>query len=882
MAELKKTRSQRAALRWDEALLLRAKDVERVYERWIQVQAEKADLPKREAELAVAEASLRDLGEQIGWTGESVPGLLARIPPRPKLAEARARQKQRAGLLAEIKTTRAALEEAKTRATDTERRLKEADTTVDASSLAAVIAATQRDFADVGSRILSAESDLAEAEATVISLFSNLRPRPESAAIADTLPAPSRERVLAHRDARLELNRQIEGCAERVRSTENDLARIEKARDRIRTEERPVSREQVIELRETRDSGWALIRRKYIVAEEVPEAEASAFSASHGSLAAAFESAVADADRAADRSFETAESAARLRERDRSIAAERDRLGALREELRQLSERSRTMDDVWSKLWSEAPFDPLDPDAMLSWLDSRTSLRQAQSKRDAINQRLSTLRRQEANACEALVAELEALGSPAASVRAKGLLVLLELAAGELQVRRDAKTARNQLVEGSRMAAAEADAKQKDADRAESAEREWQREWANVVSSLGLARDSTPESVEAQADIIDEMRLVQAEITNLRDKRIRLIRRDIADFESDLGKVVSGIAQGLVGKDSADAVNELRQLLERSRDARKDARAKDRDIAALEAKLRSHEEGRRTAKEKIIALKAAAGVETVEGLKLEIQKAERAERCRSDLEEAVRKLLRDGDGLSLEELEEECLGVNLDEAASREEALREEIAEIREEQLQARDSLREAEGRFKAVGGSDAAALAEGARQNALAEIGEIAGQYIRARSAALLLQWAIERNRREKQAPMLKRAGMLFSELTLGSFEALELDFDERDRARLVGRRPSAERVDVDGMSSGSADQLYLALRIAALEDYIDGADPLPFVADDLFINFDDKRAAAGLRVLQRLAQRCQVIFFTHHEHLLEVAKEAIPRSPHVWRMTS
>lgn len=46
---------------------------------------------------------------------------------------------------------------------------------------------------------------------------------------------------------------------------------------------------------------------------------------------------------------------------------------------------------------------------------------------------------------------------------------------------------------------------------------------------------------------------------------------------------------------------------------------------------------------------------------------------------------------------------------------------------------------------------------------------------------------------------------------------------------------------------------------------------ADDLFINFDDKRAAAGFRVLGELAKKTQVLFFTHHEHLLEVARRVL-----------
>ena len=66
-----------------------------------------------------------------------------------------------------------------------------------------------------------------------------------------------------------------------------------------------------------------------------------------------------------------------------------------------------------------------------------------------------------------------------------------------------------------------------------------------------------------------------------------------------------------------------------------------------------------------------------------------------------------------------------------------------------------------------------------------------------------------------------------------------------LIGVRPDGAAVPVPGMSTGTADQLYLALRIASVTDYLDRAPPLPFAADDLFINFDAERAAAGFRVL-------------------------------------
>jgi len=45
----------------------------------------------------------------------------------------------------------------------------------------------------------------------------------------------------------------------------------------------------------------------------------------------------------------------------------------------------------------------------------------------------------------------------------------------------------------------------------------------------------------------------------------------------------------------------------------------------------------------------------------------------------------------------------------------------------------------------------------------------------------------------------------------------------------------------------------------------------DDILVRFDDERAAATLEIMAMLSERTQVIFFTHHAHLVETAKSAV-----------
>ncbi|MDC0685540.1 AAA family ATPase [Sorangium atrum] len=97
-------------------------------------------------------------------------------------------------------------------------------------------------------------------------------------------------------------------------------------------------------------------------------------------------------------------------------------------------------------------------------------------------------------------------------------------------------------------------------------------------------------------------------------------------------------------------------------------------------------------------------------------------------------------------------------------------------------------------------------------------------------------------------------------------------DAAAEPARAPVQREVDVTGLSDGTRDQLYLALRLASLEHHARTGEPMPLILDDILIHFDDDRARAALAVLGELAGTTQVLFFTHHARLCELAREAVP----------
>jgi uncharacterized protein YhaN len=69
---------------------------------------------------------------------------------------------------------------------------------------------------------------------------------------------------------------------------------------------------------------------------------------------------------------------------------------------------------------------------------------------------------------------------------------------------------------------------------------------------------------------------------------------------------------------------------------------------------------------------------------------------------------------------------------------------------------------------------------------------------------------------------------------------------------------VPLGGLSRGTAEQLYLALRLGLVEHFADEAEPLPIAMDEILVNFDPDRAARAARSIEALARRHQVLYLT------------------------
>ena len=228
-----------------------------------------------------------------------------------------------------------------------------------------------------------------------------------------------------------------------------------------------------------------------------------------------------------------------------------------------------------------------------------------------------------------------------------------------------------------------------------------------------------------------------------------------------------------------------------------------------------------------------------------------------------------GDGIALDALREETATIGPDEVAAELEGIAERRSALESEREAVGRELAEAEAATRAASIAAAAAEAQQRFVDASALLADAAEEHVGTVATAALLRWVVERNRASRQAPLMQRASEIFSNVTRGAFTGLALRYSDNDEPTIRALRSTGDQVGVEGLSEGTRDQLYLALRLASIRDRAGVA--LPLICDDLLITADDARSAAMLDVLAAASTSNQVVLFTHHEHIIEVAQRAI-----------
>lgn len=511
----------------------------------------------------------------------------------------------------------------------------------------------------------------------------------------------------------------------------------------------------------------------------------------------------------------------------------------------------------------------LEPDEYAGWLRKRESILEDVAKRQELADTHEAKQKRRADILsefQEIIAQLDAkLNRPVSSIE-----LALRTLQDVLNPRREIETERSRLQD--QKSALEPELAELEISQSQIKARldKAQSQWQEILQQLNLNTVTDPQDLSGLLDKYEQLGKLLSEekqnVITLED--LQLQQKDYEQRAEELAKELLGGWEKLSAQEST---SQLYQQLQAAKDAQTRQDNLRQKCEELRLDIRDLEEKLETNQGIQSALLQQAGASSFD----ELPEIEAAARRKTELQAELSK--REA---ALQEL---SAGASVDSFCSQVEELdpdtlphlvnrsRDKIDELKARQGELRESLGDYRRQKQHLASDDMGALEASAQsEDAAAQIRELTEQYMILALSHHLLNQQMEEYRRTNQGPILDRAQRSFQQLTQGYYPRLETGFNEKtDQPVLRACDNQGRRVPVDGLSDGTRDQLFLALRLATIEQQLIHHEPVPFIADDLLVHFDSDRALAALQLLAEFSKKTQVLFFTHLERDRELARQ-------------
>ncbi len=619
--------------------------------------------------------------------------------------------------------------------------------------------------------------------------------------------------------------------------------------------------------RHLRDRGWQSVRTVWLEGDDVDHDFMATFPESHD-LAEAYEKSVTKADNTADVLRDDADAVARSEAIRTDIQDQEVSLKEIEAHQEELDKDRAVLWKKWEELWNALGIDPLTPREMDAWagraadLRRKTSdVRKHQMTADQLKGDIERIRSDIGTALEHIAVNFSEKASYSA---------IIELA--RRTVKHNDQLRQNRLDLELRITTLKEDinvGRQQKNDVEQNLQR-WSSDWAKTISKLDFSADDRPEDVNDFVLALDDV-FAELEKARERQQRIDAMQHNHKAYAARVAEAVEKLAPDIKDLEPEAAAIELnvrllvdkeqrqkyRLLEEEKRKKRSDLSKENEKLAALEETLR------------LLCIDAHADspdhlpdIETRAAAKIKLT---------DKLDTINERLSELASGQNLQEFVAQVRAHDPDELVAELEKLETEKQDFLSKQKRIVQDIALANKELQSIGGESlAAAIAEEA-EGLVGKIQAEVEYYVKLRLASTIVTKAMERYRQNNQSPVLSMASNYFKKMTQGSFDGLRADFDDKGDPIIKANRPDEKMLTLAEMSDGSRDQLFLALRLGGLSRYVKANGPMPFIVDDVLVHFDDVRSASALAALGELAKETQVVFFTHHKHLISLAESSV-----------
>ena len=742
----------------------------------------------------------------------------------------------------------------------------------DVTSLAATLSA-EADYALNRKQSENTQSELLKLDRKLATQCRKLSPPLSVEAMnPHDLLVPRDESVAEFKVLFADLREQLRIANDSVATDESEQLKIEESLAKAKSSHIVPTLDDRDSARVRRDAGWNLVRQKYIAGEQADAKIATCLNLdSNASLPDEYEQAVQTADDIADRIYDNANEVAVREGWRRQLEAIAKRLDQKRQRVVDLERQQTELQTKWRNLWQQCGFEPLAPDAMLGWLKDREAVCETISQRDELREERLRLDERIASFEQRLIAAC-GRSENAATADTHRTTDLSHVLSEAKQAVEEAKEQQRRTAELQteirrleKQLAKYSDELQNLTARETTAAEEWQA----VLSRLKLP---TNWNTELAREVIDKLNGTRVRLDALpgEEARINAMQARINEFDQRVHALCSALDPQLLRDPPELSVEKLAEQVERAVEAQRVHDALSQKLVAAHEQRKSLSEQHQKVDAARLSLFNIAGVANEPEFLEVVTRAEKIIRLEAEIEQLQRDVAlirasddRDEFEASLARSEQSVLEGELRDLAER---LRQQEQIKRE----ADEAVGAARKEFAQLDGSSEVALLTEELSRKRSLLATEVDRYMPLIYARHLLNAAVSRFERDNQPAMIKTVSELLSQMTGGRY--IEFDRTGGSKQHILIRRADGVERTPEQLSTGTREQLYLAIRLAYVLHYCEKNQPLPIVIDDVLVNFDEARSRQTLIALAEISKTAQVLFFTCHPHMVRLTQEVVP----------
>ncbi len=854
-AEITWATQQISANAYDRSLVEHESEIQNLLQQVSQITSHLRDIPQRTAEAEADRLNVRNVLARF-WPEEGFEA--AALPYEGAQQRISALASEKLQLEANFKAESNSRSEAKSRRLASESALSNISSQKVSPELRASLR-TARAVVNLETTLNQHESEIKRLTAEINNLKSRLGGGNIDLDLFLAKQVPGEEAVkIAHQDL-LGCDQKLGQLRTNLNESENELLEAESEREQLLSAGEVPTVAQLLSARLQRDHTWATLKsslRGDLAVKPAPE------------LPNQFEAELQESDLLSDKLRQESDRAAVLAALDSKmgqVRAKRDQL--ISRVVTTQSERDAIWQE-WCRRWKDQGIEPDPPAAMLDWLRSFGDLDKAA--------RTLQGHQQEADRCSKAIQEAKLnLASHLGELPQQPLAALIsfgdQIENASIKADGQSQTLTSQIRSDELVEqAAESQLQQ-----IQEQLLQWKQKWRAEMSALSLPLETATSTAVDAVDALGKARtwIITAKST---EDRVDKMQRDINKFESSLAEVVAKVAPDLLSLSPVDAARQLQSRLETAKTAAATVNTHELNLVRATTTAAKAQTELNTAALTLGEILQQTDLETTEELGSAIATCARAaelsleaESSRLDLQVQLNGEDIDSWIETIAEMDEPTVRQQIEEISGSIRTINAELAHLNQEM-----GVKQAE--LTALDSDSSLIATQYKAESALARVKASVRPYLVSMLAENLIRAQMEEYRKANQGPILRKASEIFEALTNSSFTELTAELDEKDQVVLIAVRynstkKATERLRVDALSSATRVGLYLALRLACIYHQVDRHEGVPFVADDILLDFDDARARKVLGELGKLSERTQVVMFTHHQHLVQIAQEVL-----------